>query len=353
MKVLGAVLIIIVVLVLISILWPIITGRSLGGNVSGGSLYKSTDGGETWQNLEKFPGSEVSDLAFDSSQPDFIFVGTESRGLWHGKRDGSSWKQFQESLGEGSKVFDILEPASLPSLKVLVFFENRGRVIASSENRREELLSTPLERFAYFKGTSSGGRVRVIGSDGGFYESLTGGRAWSVWARFKDGLLLFAENRANPSEIWAADGRGFFYRSRDGGRNWTDLTPGLADFTASEEIRVILYEPRTGILYHGSRHGLLVSYDDGGSFKKISLPAPEEALPVSAIATDPANPSKLFVGTGNQLYVSTDAGASWKIAKIPAQGSISSILIDSDNAQNIFIGLKKPERAGSRLNVGG
>ena len=353
MKVLGVILIIIVVIVLISVFWPIVTGRSPGGDVSGGSLYQSTDGGENWHNLEKFPGGEVSDLAFDSSQPDFIFAGTENRGLWRGKRDGTSWEQFQESLGEGSKIFDILEPASLPSLKALVFFENRGRMIASSERGREELLSTPLERFTYFKGAFFRGRVRVIGSDGGLYESLDGGRAWSVRARFKDGLLLFAENRSSPSEIWVIDGRGFFYRSQDGGRNWTDLTPGLADFAAYEDARIIFYESRTGILYHGSRHGLLASYDKGESFKEIPMPAPGNTLPVSAVATDWANPSKLFVGSGNQLYISTDAGASWKIVEIPAQGSISSILIDPAETKNIFVGLKKTERVRQSLNVGG
>ncbi|MDP3785013.1 MAG: hypothetical protein Q8R12_02965 [bacterium] len=346
MKAFLIVLLIILVIVVIAVVFPIITGRSGGGGLTGQTLFKSEDGGETWKNLEKFPGGEVKVLRLDTDDANFIFAGTARRGLWRGKQNGEEWQQFTQNLGEGAKVFDILEPASLKKLTALVFSNQRGRVIGAGEKEQKELLFTGLERFAFFKARASRDQktIRVIGSDGGFYESVNSGRTWSRLAIFREGLVLFEVNRDNPAEIWTIDSRGSMARSQNGGKNWTDLSNGFRNFSGSEDARVLFYESKLGILYHASRYGLLESSDRGRTWQTIALPLAQEVLPITSFAPDPANPSRLFAGASNQFFVSSDRGASWHISKVPAAGAITAILIDPKNLRNIFIGLSAQER---------
>ncbi len=346
MKALLIILLIVLVIVVLAVVYPIITGRPSGGGFEGQTLFKSEDGGDTWKNLEKFPGGEVKVLRFDADNADFIFAGTARRGVWRGKQNGEEWRQFTQSLGEGAKVFDILEPASLKKLTALVFSNQRGRVISAGEKEQKELLFTGLERFAFFKARASRDQktIRVIGSDGGFYESVNSGRTWSRLAIFKEGLILFEVNRDNPAEIWTIDSRGSMARSQNGGKNWTDLSNGFRNFSGSQDARVLFYDQKLGILYHASRYGLLESFDHGRSWKTVALPLAQEVLPITSFALDPTNPSRLLAGASNQLFISSDRGVSWHISKIPASGAVTAILLDSKTPRNIFIGLSTQER---------
>ena len=346
MKVFLVILVIILVVIIAIVVFPIIAGRSPGGSFTGQSLFKSEDGGLSWKNLEKFPGGEITALVLDSKDKDVLIIGTERRGVWKGRKNGENWEQYPESLGEGSKVFDFIRAASWNDFAALVFYTNRGRVISLKEDKRTELLFTPLEQFAFFKGKASSDRkvMRVIGSDGGFYESSDGGKSWSVLSRFREGLTLFEANSKNPSELWASDARGSLYHSENGGRNWEDFSEGLRDFPGAENAKIIHYEPSSGILYHGSRFGLLESSDKGRSWDAAPLPVPAEILPVTSITFDPKDSRKIFVGVLNQLYISGDRGRSWQAVKIPAGGAVSAVAIDPENTSHVFLGLKAAER---------
>ena len=342
--VIAVVIIAVILIVTLIVLWPVFKGEK-GVSPSQSVLFRSEDGANTWKPLEKFPGGEILTLDFDARDPSTLLVGTRRRGLWQGKTSGEEWRQFPGGLGGNSQIFDLLDLPTAEKLIALVLFSNRGRVIKLEEDTRTELLFTPLERFAYFQGDlTPDGKLRVIGSDGGFYESRNQGATWRSLARFQEGLALMAVNSANAGEIWVLDSRGSLFYSQSGGISWKDLTDGLKNFQGAMEAEVILFEPRAGLLYHGSRHGLLKSSDRGRSWERVNLTLAPEVLPVSALAADPSDPNKLIVGAQGQLYISQDGGISWRGIQLASSGSIAAILFDPKNSNNVFIGLKTGQR---------
>lgn len=338
--VIAVIIVAVVLVVALIVLLPVFRqGGGEGGNGSG-TLFKSEDGGETWRPLEKFPGGEILTLDLDSRDSSTLLVGTSRRGVWQGKTSGEEFKQFPGGVGEGAKVFDLLDSPTKDEFTALVLFSNRGRVIRFKEGQRTELLFTPLERFAYFQGdVGADGTIRVIGSDGGFYESRNQGASWKTLARFREGLLLMAVNPGDEEEIWVVDSRGSLFRTQNGGSSWEDLTAPLRNFQGTSEAKAILFEPRTQILYHASRHGLLESSNRGRDWERVGLTLPPEALGVAAAVVDPANPLKLIVGAENQIYISEDGGASWKGTQLQKSGRVSRILIDRENPKNVYVGL--------------
>src|SRR3989344_3964731 len=306
------------------------------------TLYNSTDGGATWQGFGEFRGGLVTTLDFDSASQNNLLVGTFARGVWRGTVAGTEWQQYPGGVGETARIFDLIEPARGDEFLALVLFTNRGRIIRYRDGNRTELFFTPLERFAFLKGYKTvAGFLRVIGSDGGFYESRNSGQTWRPVSRFQSGLLAMTFDPRRDNEIWVVDPGGNFYRSVNGGNFWTDLTEGLREFGGYQQLGFIFFDEVSGMLFHGSKHGLLRSFDRGVSWEFVNMPVAPESLPATSMAVDPRNSMKMYVAAQNQVYISEDGGVSWRGIRVAETGVISNMLINPRNTKEIFIGFSR------------
>ena len=343
-KILFVIVVIIIIIIVILSFLPVIRRGSTGTveeKTGSSTLLKSEDGGLNWRPLDQFRGGEVVTLDFDAADSNFLIVGTKGRGVWRGTLNGEDWKQFPGGVGEGAEVFDVINPASEKEFVALVMFNKRGRIIRIKEGERTELFFTPLERYAFLKGyLTRSGILRVIGSDGGFYESRNDGATWRSTSRFKSGLFLAAFDSFREGVVWVADPKGNFYRSTDGGNSWANLTGGLRNFAGAMSPKFIYFDPLSGTLYHGSSYGLLRSSNGGASWRAFNLTAAPESIRVNTIAVNSADSKKIYVAAQNQMYLSEDGGVSWKTVQVGAAGEISNILINPQNRQEIFIGFK-------------
>lgn len=96
------------------------------------------------------------------------------------------------------------------------------------------------------------------------------------------------------------------YSSRDAGATWQQLGPTqygdadalLVDPAAPDDLYVTADSSLDG-------PSMIVSHDRGATWTKVGLPAP-----ITALAGDPDNPARFWLGGPGGLWVSTDAGAS-------------------------------------------
>ncbi len=94
--------------------------------------------------------------------------------------------------------------------------------------------------------------------------------------------------------------------------------------------------------------GVFKSVDGGLSWKAIFKH--ESTASIGALALAPSNPSLVWVGTGEAnirndivdgagVYFSSDAGQTWKFMGLKDAGQISSILVDPQNPQVVYVGV--------------
>src|SRR4051812_941540 len=123
------------------------------------------------------------------------------------------------------------------------------------------------------------------------------------------------------------------------------------------------------VYYIGAAGGGVFKTVDGGlSWRPIF--EKEATASIGAIALAPSNPNLVWVGTGESnirndvatgkgVYLSTDAGTTWKFMGLKNAGQIANIVIDPQNSNIVFVGVlghawgPNPDRGVFRTTDGG
>jgi photosystem II stability/assembly factor-like uncharacterized protein len=81
---------------------------------------------------------------------------------------------------------------------------------------------------------------------------------------------------ASVSRFRINDMHPYLYRTRDGGKNWTLITSGLPEFGPVDTVRE---DPvRKGLLYAGTENSVWVSFDDGDHWQSLQLNLPHTSM---------------------------------------------------------------------------
>jgi photosystem II stability/assembly factor-like uncharacterized protein len=151
-------------------------------------------------------------------------------------------------------------------------------------------------------------------------------------------IFTIAPSRSDPQTIWTGSDDGMVYITRDGGKNWKNITPpGLPDFIRISLIDASPNKPGTAYLaakhYQADdRRPYAYRTDDyGATWTKIVNGIPANDF-VHAIREDPKRAGLLFAGTEHGIYVSFDNGAEWQSLRLNLPDTqVSDLLIEGDD----------------------
>ena len=222
-------------------------------------VYKTNDGGRTWEALPGIRGRAVWSLATWPGQPDLVGAGTDE-GVFISPDAGATWKRISPQSNR-----------DLRPVVSLAFHPTAG-------------------------GTIYAGTTHLP------WRTQDGGARWeSIHSGMIDDSDVFsiAVDARSPATVFASACSGV-YRSRNGGSSWTRLgTPGGAFRTY-----LVTPDPRhPGLVFAGTSGGLLRSADGGGVWRIVS---PHQ---VKSIAFDQIDRNKIhFASTTGGLMASHDRG---------------------------------------------
>ena len=125
------------------------------------------------------------------------------------------------------------------------------------------------------------------------------------------------ESPHEPGVLWAGSDDGLVHVSRDGGENWSDVTPPeLPEWTQINSIEAHPFE-KGGLYVAGTRYKLddfkpylYVTTDYGKTWKEITNGIDRKHF-TRVIRADPERKGLLYAGTEAGMYVSFDDGKQW------------------------------------------
>ena len=268
------------------------------------------------------------------SDPDIIFAGTASGGLWKSDSGGIKW----------TPVFDNEVTASIGSVAIQ---QSNPSVI--------------------WVGTGEGNPRNSLNGGYGIYKSLDGGRSWTLKGLEKTRHIhRIIVDPTDPNTVYAGaigspwgehPERGIF-KTTDGGETWEKILfsnnkSGVADLVMDpgnpNKLIAALWEHKRDPWFFksgGPGSGLYITYDGGKQWKKLGenegLPKGDLGRIGLAIATNKPNVVyALIESKKNALYKSEDGGFKWK--KVNDKKDIgnrpfyySDIYVDPQNENRIY-----------------
>jgi photosystem II stability/assembly factor-like uncharacterized protein len=281
-------------------------------------LFASRDSGAIWQSLFT-PSSDDPFISSAQIVAGDIYVGTGSH-IFVDRGEGDTWTTMPAPVRQG--IFSVGS------------WDNTAQHLVVSE-ASSGLFSTSDGGASYQRVGLADASVNavVIDHNGAGQPSLLAGttqlatgtplpespavsaatRDWGLTGH--EGQIGFrvASMSANPAEpniFYAAVANAFsrvnIERSQDGGATWT----GVEQTRVSAHPYQILDDPANPSYVYVTINdplspAVLVSRDGGQTWRKNSEP-----VPVTAIAADPANPARIWLGGPAGLFVSNDEGQS-------------------------------------------
>lgn len=232
-------------------------------------------------------GGRTLALAIHPENPDILFVGSASGGLWKSTTGGSGLNAWEyvptghQVLGVAAIDIDTNDPNTM--------FIGTGEAYGSSEN---------------YPGI---GPIRTTrGSYGiGILKTTDGGLSWTKsldWSlNQKRSIQKIQINPLRSESIWAATTDGV-YKSTDGGSSWSNIH----SVTMATDIIINPLDTNMVFVAHGGMgsegHGIYRTTDGGDTFSKANLligGGPSEYKGKAVLSMSSEKPNILYASIGN------------------------------------------------------
>ena len=135
-------------------------------------------------------------------------------------------------------------------------------------------------------------------------------------------IFTVMESPVEKGTIWAGSDDGLVHVTRDGGKNWQNVTPpGMPEWIQINSIDASSIEAGTAYVaatmykLDDFKPYLYKTKDYGKTWKKITNGIPDNAF-TRVIREDPNRRGLLFAGTETGLYVSFDDGDNWQSLRL-------------------------------------
>ncbi|PHN01323.1 T9SS type A sorting domain-containing protein [Flavilitoribacter nigricans] len=258
--------------------------------------------GEPWRALgPKNVGGRTLSLAFHPNDPELLFVGSASGGLW-----------VSHSGGKGTQAWERVR-TGFPVLGV--------STIAINPDRPEEIFIGTGEVYNHQAARPAIDDRFHRGSYGmGILRSRDGGQSWQVSLDWRNtdlrGVWKIIYNPLRSATVLAATTEGIF-RSRDGGNTWRQISDRImaTDLEMHPLDTNVIYASHGG--YRSPETGIYRSTDGGNSFELLnSLPTQYSGKAMISLA--PSEPDWLYVSIADNessigLFRSIDRGDNWAL----------------------------------------
>jgi len=310
------------------------TGENVGGRHIGfgDGIYRSNDGGESWQNMGLEQSEHISKIMVHPDDSDVIYVASQGplwspggqRGFFKSMDGGFTWTKTlggDEFTGVTDFVVDPRDP---------------NRIYAASWQHHRTVAAL-----------MDGGPLTKI------FLSVDGGENWKVLDQglpeTNMGKIGLAISPIDPDVVYAAielDRRkGGIWRSSNRGGSWEKMSDMVSGGTGPHYYQELYASPHEFDRLYLMNNYMKISEDGGKTWRDASKDS--KHVDNHIITFKHSDPNYLLVGTDGGIYESFDLGENWRyMTNLPLTQYYKVAVDDATPFYNIYGGTQDNNTQG-------
>jgi len=292
----------------------------------GNGVYRTVNGGKTWEHLGLTTTERISDILIHPSNPDIVYVAAQGH-LWDAHPDRGVYKTT-----DGGKSWQ----------KILYLDEHTGGADLDIDPTNPDILYATMwshQRYPDFFDSGLSGKS-------GLYKTTDGGAHWSL---IQNGLpketlgrMAVAVAPSNGSLVYLSveckskEGKGL-YLSSDAGASWSKVSAEFNTTVRPFYFSNIVVDPKNDSIALKAGLSLVITENRGKSFRPMDGSVHSD---VHTMWIDPNNTRHLLIGTDGGVYESFDRGYSFKMFMNLPVGQFYHVSTDNEIPYNVYGGLQ-------------
>ncbi len=315
------------------------TGEDTGGRHTsyGDGIYLSEDGGSSWKNMGLEKSERISTVIIHPTDSNTLWVAVQGplwskggqRGLYKTTDGGLTWNK---TLGGGESGDDEWTGVT----DVVIDPRNPNRLYAATWQRHRTVA-------AYMGG---GPNTAIYKSeDGGEnWQKLSTGLP-----KENMGKIGLAISPQKPDELYAAieleRRTGGIYKSFDQGASWSKQSDAVAGGTGPHYYQELYASPHHYDRIYLMNNYMIISDDGGKNYRNMN--EKNKHVDNHAIAFSATDPDYVLVGTDGGLYESFDLTNTWKfVSNLPVTQFYKVAVDDAEPFYHIYGGTQDNNTQG-------
>ena len=289
----------------------------------GTGVYRSTDAGNSWTPLGLAETHQITDVVIDPRDPDRVFVSAighafgpnPERGVFRTTDGGKNWKKVL-FIDDSTGANDIAMDPSNP------------RILYASMYKFQR---TPWSMLA------GGGRS-------GIWKSVDGGDHWTEISQAPGipkgplGKIGLDVSASNPQRIYASieapDSTGGFFRSDDAGEHWERMNNDARMWVRSWYYSSVTADPKDENVVYVMNLTVLKSIDGGRTFKEVNVQHGD----THRLWIDPADSRRMILGDDGGASVTFNGAETWSSQQNQPTAQFYHVITDNQFPYRIYGG---------------
>jgi photosystem II stability/assembly factor-like uncharacterized protein len=315
------------------------TGENVGGRHVGfgDGVYKSLDGGASWENMGLKDSQHISEIIVDPDHGNTVYVASQGplwspggeRGLFKTTDGGATWESVL-SDGEWTGVTDV------------VMDPRNSEVLYAATWQHHRTVAAVID----------GGPETAI------YRTDDGGLNWT---RMEKGLpqgnmgkIGLTISPQKPDVVYAVieldNRKGGLWRSSNRGASWEQRSDAVSGGTGPHYYQELEASPHAFDRIYIMDSRMQVSDDGGKTFRRVKNTS--KHVDNHALAFRGDDPDWLLVGTDGGLYESHDLAQNWRfIANLPVTQFYKLAVDDSEPFYKVYGGTQDNNTQGGPIRT--
>ncbi|MCB9282962.1 MAG: hypothetical protein H6563_02725 [Lewinellaceae bacterium] len=291
----------------------------------GTGLYRTTNGGKTW-NLVGLENSErISNIILDPNDPATIYVAVQGH-LWNANEDRGLYKSTD--FGQTWE-------------RILYVDANTGCADLSMDPTNPDVLYASMWDHRRYPDFFQSG-----GPGSGLYKTTDGGKTWTRLTKDLPegqlGRMAVAVAPSNPEVVYLTveceqkEGKGL-YRSDDAGQSWKKVSTDFNVTVRPFYFARLVVDPNDENKIYKCGLNLTVSEDGGKTFRTVASGVHSD---VHAVWVAPGDSKFVVIGTDGGAYRSLDGGTVFEMFMDLPISQFYQVSVDDAKPFNVYGGLQ-------------